>query len=191
MRRMIFTMTTLAILAGCDFKKTEKGELPEIDVDVDAEAGELPEYDVDWAEVNVGTKTETVEIPKVVVVMEEEEVEVPYIDVDMPDGGEKEEHTLYIEAEVSDEEHTMEIQQIWATGKNLYVISELKSTGQSIGDKKMRVSDQVTLNAADLNVKYYVVGQRPDRVFNRQHTYVNDMNELKDRVGDYKVIYTK
>lgn len=72
-KRMFFTVTALTLLTGCDFKKTEKGELPEIDVDVAAEAGELPEYDVDWDEVNVGTKMETVEIPKVVVVMEEEE----------------------------------------------------------------------------------------------------------------------
>lgn len=56
-------------------KKNESGSLPEVDVDVDAEAGSLPEYDVDWAEVNVGTKTETIKVPKVVVVMEEEEVE--------------------------------------------------------------------------------------------------------------------
>ncbi len=123
--------------------------------------------------------------------MEEEEVEIPYLDVDMPNGGEKEERTLLIEAEVSDEGHTMEIKEIWANGKNSYVVSELKSTGKSIGDKKMRVSDQVTLNSADLNVKYYVVGQRPDRVFNRRHTYVNDLNELKNKIGDYKVIYSR
>ena len=181
----------VSLAMSCDFKKTDKGELPEIDVDVDADAGELPEYDVDWADVNVGTKTETVEVPKVVVVMEEEEVEVPYLDVDMPDAGEKEERTLMIEAEVSGEESEIEIKEIWATGKRLIVISELQSTGQDIGDKKMRVSDQVTLNAPELDVRYYVIGERPDRIFNRRNTYMNSMADIESKVGDHKVIYTK
>ena len=123
--------------------------------------------------------------------MEEEEVEVPYLDVDMPNGGDKEERTLLIEAEVSDEEHEIEIKEIWATGKRLMVVSELKATGKSIGDKKMRVSDQVTLNAPVLDVRYYVIGKKPDRLFNSQHTYVDNMSDLKNKIGDYKVIYTR
>lgn len=191
MKTLLIPALALCFLTSCDFKKTESGSLPEVDVDVDAEAGSLPEYDVDWAEVNVGTKTETIKVPKVVVVMEEEEVEVPYLDVNMPDAGEKEERTLMIEAEVSGEEHKMEIQEIWATGKKLYVISKLESTGTSIDDKNMRVSDQVTLNAPDLDVQYYVIGERPDRLFNRQHKYISDISDLKNKLDDYKVIYKR
>lgn len=190
-KKMIIPVLAVSLMMSCDFKKTDKGELPEIDVDVDADAGELPEYDVDWAEVNVGTKTETVEVPKVVVVMEEEQVEVPYLDVDMPNAGEKEERTLMIEAEVSGQESKMEIKEIWATGKRLIVISELQSTGKDIGDKKMRVSDQVTINAPELDVRYYVIGERPDRVFNRQNTYMRSKEDIKNKIGDYKVIYSK
>ncbi len=190
-KTMIIPVVAISLLMSCDFKKTDTGELPEIEVDVDAESGELPEYDVDWADVNVGTKTETVEVPKVVVVMEEEEVEVPYLDVDMPNAGEKEERTLMIEAEVSGEESKMEIKEIWATGKRLIVISELQSTGKDIGDKNMRVSDQVTLNAPELDVRYYIIGERPDRVFNRQNTYMRSMEDINTKVGDHKVIYTK
>lgn len=110
----------------------------------------------------------------------------------MPDGGEKVERTLLVEAEVEDEEHTMEIKQIWATGKNLNVISELKSTGKSIGNQKMRVSDQVSLNAPeDLNVRYYIIGKRLNRVFNSQHTYVDSMADLEDKIGEHKVIYSR
>ena len=127
--------------------------------------------------------------------MEEEEVEVPYIDVNMPDdkdNQEKVERNIVIEAEVTDKEHELEIQEIWASDDNLYVISELKMLDQTIGDKKMRVSDQLTLNAPDLNIKHYVIGKRPDRVFNNQNTYVNSMSELKNKIdGDYRVIYTK
>ncbi|RAJ27717.1 hypothetical protein LX77_00291 [Gelidibacter algens] len=190
-KKMMIPVLAFSLLMSCDFNKTDKGELPEVDVDVDAEAGELPEYDVDWAEVNVGTRTDTVEVPKVVVVMEEEEVEVPYLDIDMPNEGEKEERTLMVEAEVTGEESTIEIKEIWATGKKLIVISELRSTGKSIGDKNMRVSDQVTINAPELDVRYYVVGERPDRLFNRQHRYIGNASDIKDEIGDYKVIYSK
>lgn len=190
-KQIIFTVIFLIAMTSCDVKKTDEGALPDVDVDIDAKAGELPEFDVDWAEVDVSTRTETVKVPKVVVVMEEVEVEVPYVDVEMPNAGVKEERTLFIEAEVSDNEHTMEIKEIWATGENLHVISELKATSQSIGDQKMRVSDQVTLNAPELNVKHYIIGQRPDRVFNKQHTFVNNLNDLKSKVENYKVIYQK
>lgn len=191
MKKILLIALAGTFLIGCNVKKEEKGDMPELDVDVDAEAGELPEYDVNWADVNVGTRTETVEIPKVVVVMEEEEVEVPYLDVDMPDGGEKKERTLMVEAEVTDMEHNLNIQEIWAAGDNLYVIAELEPTEQGIGDKKMRVSDQVTLNAPDLNVQYYIVGTRPDRVFNTQYDYLENTDELKSSLNNPRKIYSK
>lgn len=191
MKKLITLAIAGILFVGCDVKKEEKGALPDVDVDIDAEAGELPEYDVDWAEVNVGTKTKMVEVPKVVVVMEEEEVEVPYLDVDMPDGGEKAERTLMVEAEVTDKEHSLDIIEIWAAENNLYVIAELKPTDQDIGDKKMRVSDQISLNAPDLNVKYYIVGERPDRMFNTRYDYLENTSELKSRLDNPKVIYSK
>jgi len=191
MKKLLLLTLSLSLFGACNVKKEEKGEMPELDVDVTADAGELPEYDVNWADVDVGTRTDTLEIPKVVIVMEEEEVEVPYIDVDMPNGEEKMEKSIVVEAEVTDTEHNLEIQEIWAADDNLYVISELKSTGQDIGDKKMRVSDQVTLNAPDLNVKHYIIGVRPDRVFNTQYDYLNSKNSLEAKVPAYTVIYRK
>ena len=194
MKKVIMTIMTAAVLVSCDVDQTKKTKLPEVDVDIDTEAGQLPAFDVDWAEVNVGTTTKMVTVPKVVVVMEEVEVEVPYVDVDMPDDidGEKEEQTLMVEAEVSDKEHAIKIREIRAMNNNLIVISELEEMTTSLGDKKIRISDQVTLNAPDMNVKYYVVGERPDRVFNTKYKYYSDMNSLNDKLGkDYKVIYKK
>ncbi|EAQ40734.2 hypothetical protein [Polaribacter sp. MED152] len=194
MKKVIMTIMTAAVLVSCDVDQTKKTKLPEVDVDIDTEAGQLPAFDVDWAEVNVGTTTKMVTVPKVVVVMEEVEVEVPYVDVEMPDDvdGEKEEQTLMVEAEVSDKEHAIEIKEIRAMNNNLIVISELEEMTTSLGDKKIRVSDQVTLNAPDMNVKYYVIGERPDRVFNTKYKYYSDMNTLNEKLGnDYKVIYTK
>lgn len=185
---------TSAVLVSCDEDQTKKTRLPEVDVDIDTESGQLPAFDVDWAEVNVGTTTKMVTVPKVVVVMEEAEVEVPYVDVEMPDDvdGEKEEQTLMVEAKVSNKEHAIEIKEIRAMNNNLIVISELEEMTTSLGDKKIRVSDQVTLNAPDMNVKYYVIGERPDRVFNTKYKYYSDMNTLNEKLGnDYKVIYTK
>lgn len=192
---MIKKITVLAIAAcfvtACNVKKEEKGEMPELDVDVSMDSGELPEYEVNWADVNIGTRIDTVEIPKVVIVMEEEEVEVPYIDVDMPNGTEKKERTLMVEAEVIDKEHTIEIEEIWAAKNTLYVISKLTEGTKDIGDQKMRVSDQVTLNAPNLSVQHYIMGVRPERVFNTQYDYLDNTEDLKNSLNKPTVIYTR
>lgn len=191
MKKVILLSLSIAMLSACNVKKEEKGEMPELDVAVTADAGELPEYNVNWADVDVGTTTETLEIPKVVVVMEEETVEVPFIDVDMPDGGEKSKRTIMVEAEVADKEHNLEIVEIWAAGDQLYVVSKLEATDTSIGDKTMRISDQVSLNAPELRVKHYIMGKRPEKVFNTQYDYIDTIDVLKESLNDYTVIYSK
>lgn len=195
MKKIIMTIMAATVLYSCDVDQTKKTKLPDVDIDVDTEAGQLPSFDVDWADVNVGTTTKTVKVPKVVVVMEETEVEVPYVDVDMPnddDTLEKEEQTLMVEVEVTDDEHSIDIKEIRAMNKNLIVISKLEKKSVKIGDKKMRVSDQVTLNAPELNVKHYIVGERPDRVFNTKFKYFRSIEALNKKLGDnYKVIYSK
>lgn len=193
MRKVILLCTALIFITSCNVKKEEKGEMPEMDIDVTADAGELPEYEVNWADIDVGTTTKTVTVPKVVVVMEEEEVEVPVIDIDMPDGdaADKEERTIMVEAEVTEMEHNLDIRKIYAAENNLYVVSELTATEQSIGDKKMRISDQVVLNAPDMNIKYYVVGHKPVHMFNSKYTYMDSMNDVESKMKDYKVIYSK
>lgn len=194
MKKLFIPLAAIALLftTSCKMEQTKEAELPSVDVDVETEAGQLPTYDVDWAEVNVGTRTEMVEIPKVVVVMEETEVEVPYLDVDMPEEyGKKMERTIMIEAEVDEFEHSLEIEKIYASGNNLVVMSRLNKNETSLGDKKVRVSDQVKINAPDLNVKHYVVGEKPNRVFNDAYIYVNNESDFEDKVEDYKVIYSK
>ncbi len=193
MKKLVLPLLALSLVfTGCKIDQTKEAKLPDIDIDVDAdvEAGQLPSFDVDWADINVGTKTETVKVPKVVVVMEEVEVEVPYIDVDMPEEfGEKEERTLRIDAEVDEFEHKLDIKKIYANQKNLIVVAELEKGTQSLGDKKLRISDQVTLNAPDLNVKYYIVGEKPNRVFNNSYKYFTSEGDMADFLKDYKVIY--
>jgi len=190
MKKLILPLLAVAFLSSCNIKKDEKGALPELDVDVTADAGALPEYDVDWASVNVGTTTKTVEIPKIIVVMEKEEVEVPFIDVDMP-GEDKMERTIVVEAEVSGVEHDLNIQEIRATERKLYVISKLDKMTTSLGDKTMRVQDHIELNAPDLDVVHIILGEKADNVLNNQYHYKNTMAELDAKVKDAKVIYSK
>ena len=192
MKKLLFILPiTLSIsLLSCDIDKKGKTELPEVDVDVDYEKGNLPEFDVDWAEVNVGTKTEMVKVPKIKVVMEEEEIEVPYVDVDMPNE-DKEEITLAVEAEIDDVEHKLSISEIKASNKRLFVISKLEKLTQDLGDETIRIQDQVKLNAPDLDVKHYIIGNRIDRDFNTRYKYVNSYSALPDYVKNAKTIFKR
>ncbi|RXG15987.1 hypothetical protein DSM03_103172 [Leeuwenhoekiella aestuarii] len=191
MKKLILPIAVATILfTSCDVTKKDSAELPEVDVDVDAEAGELPEYDVDWADVDISTRTETVEVPKLVVVMEEEEVEVPTIDVNMPDE-ENIERSLVVEAEIADTEKSLDIQEVRASNKMLFVIAKLEDMGTDLQDKKMRIQDQVNLNAPDMSVKYIIIGERPDRVFNNMNAYYNAMEDLPQNVKDADVIYSR
>ena len=191
MKRTILPIgLALALFTSCDINKKDSAELPEVDVDVETEAGELPEYDIEWADVDISTKTETVEVPKVVVVMEEEEVEVPTIDVDMPDE-ENVEQSLVVEAEITDTEKDLETQEVRASNKMLYVIANLEDLGTDIQDQTMRIQDQVNLNAPDMSVKYIIVGERPDRVFNNKDAYYNTMSDLPQKVQEADVIYSR
>jgi len=67
---------------GCDVEQTREGELPDVDVDVSADAGQLPAYDVDAPDVDIDMEKKKVMVPKVV--MEEETISVPDVDVELP-----------------------------------------------------------------------------------------------------------
>ncbi len=68
-----------------EIKKTQEGEMP--DVDVDLKDGQMPQFDVDTAEVDVKMEKETVEVPKVTT--EKKEIELPDVDVKMPKDNEE------------------------------------------------------------------------------------------------------
>lgn len=176
-------------ISSCDVEQTEEGDMPEVDVDV--EEGNMPEYDVDWADVDISTRQETIQVPKVRVTMEEEVTEVPYIDVTMPDEmGEKGERTLLVEAEISGEEQEIDIQEVYAVGDRLIVLATLEPTGQSLGDETIRVSDQIVLNAPDMTVKHYIIGEKPESSFNNQYTYISSRSEISDILQNGRQIYS-
>ncbi|MET7028645.1 hypothetical protein [Sediminicola luteus] len=190
LRSLSVVIVSVLALQSCKMNKEESGSLPDVDVDVQADSGELPEYDIVWSDIDITTTTKTVKVPKVVVVMEEEEVEVPVIDFDMP-GEDKAERSLVVEAEVSGKEHELNIMEIRATKNRLYVISKLQELTTSLGDKTMRIQDQVYVNAPDLDVQHIIVGKKADRVYNSNYKYVDSMTEVDNIIGDAKTIYSE
>ena len=64
-RNWMFSMLVVATLplAACTVEKTEEGEAPDVDVEVDA--GKLPEYDVNAPKVEVKADTTMVVTPDV------------------------------------------------------------------------------------------------------------------------------
>lgn len=187
--RILSIFAIAAILTSCDIKKTEDGDMPDIDVDVQADSGELPEYDVDWMNVDVATTTKMVEVPKLVVIMEEEQVEVPVLDIDMP--GDKSERTLTVETEISGTDKNLDIREVRATKNKLFVIATLEENNTDLEGKTIRKQDQVVINAPNLDVEYIIVGNRADRVFNNNNRYFSSMNNLDSDIAEAQVIYEK
>lgn len=189
----LFSLTVLFLATSCDVDQTREAKLPDVDVDVDTKAGQMPAFDIEWADVDVRTTTKTVEVPKLVVVMEEEEIEVPVIDVDMPeeDGIAKVERNITVQTEVTGQAAKLDIQEIYATDNILYVISTLEKMDDEIGDQKMRLSDQVVLNAReDLDVRHYIIGEKPVRDFNNNYYFVNNRSALNAKLKNGKKIYS-
>ncbi|WP_232826420.1 hypothetical protein [Lewinella sp. IMCC34183] len=179
-------------LSSCDVDQTESTELPEVDVDVDTEAGNLPEFDVDWADVDVTTTTRMVEVPKIRVEMVEEPVEVPVVNVDWPsDYGDSEETTLMVEADV-DQESNLEIEDVYATANRIVVLARLTTEGRELSDgEMMRVTDQVVVNAPDMDVRYYIIGDRPEGMTNSRYRYIADRSDIADMMENGRSIYSR
>ena len=194
LKKFITPMFILAALTmfSCEVDKTQQAEAPELDVDVEAEEGQMPEYDVDWANVEVKTRTKTITVPKVIIAQEEKEVEVPYVDVSYPDSDEElEEKTIIIEAEISNEMYEIDIQEAYVSGDELIVIANLTSTGTDLQEQTVRISDRLILKAPeDLDVKKYIIGDRPSGDFNTQDRYIKDKNEISDKISKGKQIYS-
>jgi hypothetical protein len=176
---------------GCTAEKTQLAKAPDIELDVDP--GRWPKYDVKWADVDVGTTTRTITVPKLEWRREQMQVQVPYIDINAPGSGNREERTVGVELEVPGRGYELRIREVRATGDELWVISELKRTGDQ-GTSFGRVSDQVVINAPeDLRIRKVIVGERPEGVYNQQYTFYSDMNALRQRIPEDRgrVLYSR
>jgi hypothetical protein len=47
----------------------------------------------------------------------------------------------------------------------------------------MRVSDQIVLNAPDLDVKHYIIGEKLRGDFNNQYIYISSKSEIADKLS--------
>lgn len=194
LRRWVPFALTLALaifgIAACEVEQTQEGELP--DVDVDVESGQLPRYDIDGPDVDVGLSETTVTVPKVRIVEEEETISVPYIDVDLPgDDFESERRTVSVELETAGEGAAVEIQEIYAKGDRLWVISRLDESGAS-GTGRSRVADRVVINVPeDAEVSHYIIGKRPAGSHNEQYRFIASKSAIQDRLSAAKQIYSR
>ncbi|HYJ84099.1 MAG TPA: hypothetical protein VEW26_14800 [Allosphingosinicella sp.] len=65
MKKLTLILAAAGGLAACDVDQTKNGQLPDVDVDVNATGGQLPEFNVTPPEVSVGTENKTVQVPDV------------------------------------------------------------------------------------------------------------------------------
>lgn len=191
MLQKVFPLSLIMLavsLASCQIEKEQAARLPEVDVEV--EPGRLPEYDIKGPDVNVGVTKRTVTVPKVIVVQEQQTVEVPYIDVDLP-GVERKERTITSEVEVPSAGYNLEIQNVYAANNELWVVSRLEEENPNAPKTTVRVSDRVVMNAPDIPVRQYIIGERPNGNFNEQYTFINSRSEIDSQLANAKQLYSK
>lgn len=171
-------------LASCQVKQEEAGRLP----DVDVQPGKLPEYDIQGPDVNVGVTKRTVTVPKVVVVQEEKTVEVPYIDVDLP-GADRKERTITTEVEVPSGGYDIEVEGVYALKNELWVVSRLQEENPNAPRARVRISDNIVINAPDIPVRHYIIGKRPKGNFNEKYTFIDSRQQIASQLKSGRRLY--
>lgn len=110
------------------------------------------------------------------------------IDVDVP-GSARTERTVTAEIEVPSGGYDLNIQEIYSIDGQIWVISSLTEEDNDSPAITMRVSDQVVLNAPDVPVQHYVVGDRPQGTYNEQYRFIRDRSEIEARLGEGNMLY--
>jgi len=100
------------------------------------------------------------------------------------------ERTIRVSAEVSENMYELEIEKVYAMKNKLIVISELEKEDEPLQDNKVRVSDQIILNApADIQVIHYVIGDQPPGDFNKEFTYISSEEEIQNDMASARLIF--
>lgn len=175
-------------LTSCRVEQEQAGRLP--DVDVEVEPGRLPEYDIQGPDVNVGVRERTVTVPRVVVVQEEETVEVPYINIDVP-GVNREERTVTVEVEVPSGGYDLDIQGVYAVNNELWVVSRLEEENPNAPKARVRVADRIVINAPNMPVRHYIIGERPTSSFNEQYTFIDSRQQIAAQLESGRQLYVQ
>ncbi len=189
--KKLFPLTVLLLilpLAACRVEQEETGSLP--DVDVDVEPGSLPEYDIQGPDVDIGVTERTVTVPRVTVVQVEETVEVPYVDISVPNA-EPVERTINPEVEVPSDGYDLTIQSVYAVNDELWVVSQLEETDPNAPQTDVYVSDQIVINAPDMAIRHYIVGEQPESSFNSQYTFIDSRDQIASQLESGRQIYDR
>lgn len=180
----VSAMLLVLPLAACQIEREQRGELPEVDI----EAGQLPQYDIKGPDVNVGVTEQTVTVPKVMIVQEEQTVQVPYVDVNVP-GAESQERTITVEVEAPSDGYDLAIQDVYAVNDELWVVSRLTEEDPNAPQAAVRVSDRIVINAPDMPVRQYIVGDRPAGSFNEQYAFVDSRQAIAPQLEAGRQLY--
>lgn len=186
-RVVLLSIAALTSLSACAIEKEQAAELP--DVDVAVQPGQLPEYDIKGPDVNVGVTERTVTVPKLMVVQEEETVEVPYIDVDVPNV-DRSERTITAEVEVPSGGYNLNVQDVYVVDDSLWVVSRLNEVNPNAPRANTRVADRIVINAPDMPVRHFIVGERPAGIFNEQYEFVGDRQDISSQLEAGRQLYT-
>jgi hypothetical protein len=55
----------------------------------------------------------------------------------------------------------------------------------------VRVSDRIVINAPDISVRQYIIGNRPNGSFNEQYTFINSREQIDSQLANGKQLYSK
>ena len=141
-------------------------------------------------EFYLGTTTKTVDVPKVRVVVEEEEVEVPYIDVDFPGEESTEERkrqTVTVRLDVPAQSYDVAIEEVYLVDEEIWVLSALERSGTAGVASEKRASDTVVINAPEVEVKHYIIGQEVDA--DEGYNFIDSKNEIAEQLQSGALLY--
>jgi hypothetical protein len=188
-RSLLVTLTALlALSAGCRIEQERTAKLP--DVDVEVEPGRLPKYDIKGPDVNVRTVERTVTVPRVEVVQEKRTVKVPYIDVNLP-GVPRKEQTLTAEVAVPSAGYNLEIQDVYVVADQLWVIARLEQKNPNAPRITTTVSDQIAINAPEMPVRYYIIGERPSGTVGNQYRFIDSRQMIQKQLASGQQLYSR
>jgi hypothetical protein len=178
----------LVLPVGCRIEQERAAELP--DVNVQVEPGQLPKYDIKGPDVNVRTVEETIVVPQVKIVQEKQTVQVPYIDVNLP-GVERRRQTLTAEVTAPSAGYNLQIQDVYVVNDQVWVVARLNESDPNAPKTPVNVSDRIVLNAPEMPVRYYIVGERPVGDAGNQYTFVENRQSIEDQLASGQQLYSR
>ncbi|MEQ9619676.1 MAG: hypothetical protein RIG61_10950 [Deltaproteobacteria bacterium] len=160
----------------------EEVQVPYIDIDMpgDNDADDIDDYNDEIDDDNVTDddydNTDDVNVGE---------------DDDKRDDNDKTEKTLVVEVEVPSPNYDVEIDKIYLVKDRYIVLAQLEKGDDADEEiqKTVRISDRVVLRGPDLDVRYYVIGGRPEGSHNEQYSFIESEDEIEGKLENGKVLW--